>query len=105
MLKMVAERVFKLTEKGSLRQNERNALRSEVIVKLAEVLKDAGVENSLVKDGIVIELTNETLGSIPVVINVTMKDLQFDVLDAITEYENLQAERLAKLKAKKEKTE
>lgn len=95
---------FAVTEKGDLKQNERNALRVRIVSALADLLSENDVATVSVKDGLVIEFTNDELGSIPVVVSVTMKNLQYDVVTAEKEFQDLQAKRLAKENEKK-KTE
>lgn len=114
-LEKVNGTVYPENEKGELKQNTRNEVRATLIGQLKDVLENAGATVSINKDGIGLSLPNETLGSIPVVIGVTIKDLTFDLEDAHEEYlekevekaekeatkERLKAEKLAEKEANK----
>ncbi len=97
---------FTVTEKNELKQNERNALKSEIVSALQEFLSENDFQVSLVDDGIACEIANDELGSIPFVIGVTMKNLSFDVVSENEAFLMKQVEKIEKAKAKeKEKTE
>lgn len=89
-------------EKGQLKQNERNALRGDLIDALVEVFADFGITSVRIEDGVGIELPNAELGSIPVVIGATIKDLAFDVLEANEDFVSKQAEKVKAEQAKAE---
>lgn len=104
LLEMLATRNLDTNANGKLKQNVRNALKNEITEQFAEFLKQNGVENVRVKEGLILEFTNENLGAIPVVVNLVMKDLEFDVMTAENEYiayiKDKEAKALAKAKAK-----
>lgn len=99
-LTSVATREFAVNEKGELKQNERNQLKADILKAFAEFLTENGIENFQVKDGLAIEITNADLGAIPVVIDFTMKSLQFDVVTENEIFMKEVAEKHAKAEAK-----
>ena len=91
-------RIAKLeeNEKGQLKQNVRNAFRADFIEELKNVLENAGFSVAITEDGVGIEIPNEELGSIPVVVSATVKDLAYDIAEAHEEYMEKQAEKVRK---------
>jgi Zn-dependent metalloprotease len=100
-LQIVYTKDFALNDKDELKQNERNDFRNATIDALVDALSDiAGVECLRTLDGVGIAIPNENLGAIPVVIGVTIKDLNFDIQDANNEYLEKEMDKIAKAKAK-----
>ena len=96
---------FTITEKNELKQNERNALKNEIVSAMCEFLSENGFQVSLVNDGIACEIPNDELGSIPFVIGITMKNLSFDVVYENEIFNEKVAEKQMKEKEKAEKKE
>ena len=95
-----------LNEKDEMKQNEKNALRSQIVSALQEFLSENDFQVSLVDEGIACEISHEVLGSIPFVIGITMKPLSYDVVSENEAYLMKQVEKIEKAKAKeKEKAE
>jgi hypothetical protein len=92
-----------LNEKDEMKQNERNALKNEIVSALSEFLSENDFQVSLVNEGIACEISHEVLGSIPFVIGITMKPLSYDVVAENDAYLEKQVERIAKEKEKAEK--
>lgn len=93
-------KIAKLEEndKGQLKQNVRNAFRSDFVGVLCEALVALGLEAKLTEDGVGIEVPNDELGYVPVVVSVTVKDLAFSIDEANAEYEaKLQAKAIAEV--------
>lgn len=89
-------------EKGQLKQNVRNELRTDLVDALTEALVELGLEAVRTEDGVAIAIPNEDLGSIPVVIGATIKDLAYDIYEAEADYK---AKLVAKVEADKAKAE
>lgn len=85
----------------TLHQTDRNALRSDTVKALADTLTDLGIENAMVKDGIAFEIPHDIFGSIPVVVSVTVKEQEFDMIteSQVFAQELLDKEANAKAKA------
>jgi hypothetical protein len=95
-----------LNEKDEMKQNEKNALRSQIVSALHEFLSENDFQVSLVDEGVACEISHEVLGSIPFVIGITMKSLSYDVVSENEAYLMKQVEKIEKAKAKeKEKAE
>ncbi len=99
-LTSVAGREFAINEKGELKQTERNQLKADILQAFSEFLTENGVETFRVKDGLAIEITNEDVGAVPVVIDFTVKSLQFDVTGEHEIFMKEVAEKHAKAEAK-----
>lgn len=100
-LQTVYTKEFALNDKDELKQNERNDFRNATIDALVDALSDvSGIECLRTLDGVGIAIPNENLGAIPVVIGVTIKDLNFDIQDANNEYLEKEMDKIAKAKAK-----
>lgn len=96
--------VAKLTEneKGQLKQNVRNELRTDLVDALTEALVELGLDAVRTEDGVAIAIPNEDLGYVPVVIGATIKDLAYDIYEAEADYK---AKLEAKAEAEKVKAE
>lgn len=101
-LEKVNSTVYPENEKGQLKQNSRNEIRATLISQLKDVLENAGATVSINEDGIGLALPNETLGVIPVVVGVTIKDLAYDLEDAHEEYLEKEEEKLEKARKAEE---
>lgn len=97
-LETVKVAVLPENEKGQLKQNVRNDFRSDLLDALQNTLSDLGVDVVRSEEGIGMNLPNETLGSIPVVIGVTIKDIGFDIFESGEAYELKLAEKVEKAK-------
>ena len=90
-----------LNEKGEIKQNERNALKARLTADLLNHLVELGLDAFAVKEGVGVQVANAELGSVPIVVSVTVKTMTFD----IEEESRLHAEEVAEkaqAKAKKE---
>lgn len=111
-LETVKTTVFALNEKKELKQNVRNAFRSDFMEALKNGLVELGFDAKMTEDGIGITIPNDELGYIPVVVSATVKDLDYSVddendaylekLEAKAEAERVKAEAKAKAIAQKE---
>lgn len=108
-MKQFIETVYKknlpTTEKGEIKQNDRNALRAETVASLDDFFRANGVETLLTKEGIAVEIPHEELGAVVAMVSVTIKSQQFDALSASQEYLENQAEKAKKEAEKKAKAE
>jgi hypothetical protein len=111
-LETIKNATLPLNEKGELKQNVRNAFRSDFVQALFTALVGLGLEAKITEDGIGIEIPNTELGSVPVVVSATVKDLSYSVdleneayldkLEAKAEAERVKAELKARNLAEKE---
>ena len=85
-----------VNENGDLKQNVRNAFKADVMKALKELLADAGVQVSQVKEGLAVEFENDELGSVVVVFDGVVKGREYDVLDAVEDFENHLKEKAEK---------
>ena len=106
-------KVFKLSGE-KINQTERNAFKAQVLESLATDLFSAGMTAVRTSDGIVLEIENDELGSIYLELDVKVKNTDFDLDEAVTDYQGKltaaadriaqvakrKAERLAKKSAK-----
>ena len=111
-LEKVKNTDFALNEKKELKQNVRNAFRSDFMEALHQGLLELGLDAKMTEDGIGITIPNDEIGYIPVVVTATVKDLAYSVddehdayldkLEAKAEAEKAKAEAKAKAIAQKE---
>lgn len=87
---------FGVNENGDLKQNVRNAFKADVMQALKDLLAEAGVQVSQVKEGLAVEFENDELGSVVVVFDGVVKGKDFDVLDAVEDFENHLKEKAEK---------
>jgi hypothetical protein len=64
-----------------IHQTDRNKLRVQLINVLKEHLQAQNIEVGLVKEGIAVSTFNEEIGEVNFVIDIKMKDLNFDFED------------------------
>jgi hypothetical protein len=83
----IKSKVFKMSG-DKINQTERNAFKSEV---LASLLSDLGSVGSVSRtsDGIVLEVENDELGVVYLEFDVKIKDVSFDLNEAVTDYQTL----------------
>jgi len=96
-----------LNEKGEIKQNDRNALKTRLTSDLLAHFQDLGLDVALVKDGVAVQVANDELGSVPIVVSITMKPMAFDIehestvhAQEVAEKEKAKAEKAEKTKAK-----
>jgi hypothetical protein len=99
----IKSKVFKMSG-DKINQTERNAFKSEV---LASLLSDLGSVGSVSRtaDGIVLEVENDELGVVYLEFDVKIKDVSFDLNEAVTDYQTLvdaRAERVTSAAKRKE---
>ena len=99
----VKSKVFKMSG-DKINQTERNSFKSEVLASLLSDLASVG-SVSRTSDGIVLEVANDELGVIHLEFDVKVKDVNFDLSEAVNEYETkvaAAAERVASAAKRKE---
>ena len=89
-------KVFTENDKGELKQNERNQFRTDFMTSLVEFLEKNDIPAIQIKEGVAIEIPNETLGCITVVLSPTIKPIQFDTSVAHDEFVADIADKVAK---------
>jgi hypothetical protein len=99
----IKSKVFKMSG-DKINQTERNAFKSEV---LASLLSDLGSVGSVSRttDGIVLEVENDELGVVYLEFDVKVKDVSFDLNEAVTDYQtkvDAAAERVTSAAKRKE---
>lgn len=102
LLESIKEKDFTVsqTKKGEkIKQTEHRELKSNIMSALLEDLKEKGLAIGMSKDGIVIEMPNDNLGAIPVELDIKVKGLDYDTLQAV---ENYRFEKEEKEKRKKQ---
>ena len=85
--------------KDKIKQTERNALKSDILEALSSDLADSIEVVGRSKEGVIIALPNEMEGSIYGVVDVVLKNLDFDPEILISEYEMAKAEKERKAQA------
>jgi len=106
-IKQFAEKVkalkLSITDKGAIKQTERNNLKNEM---LAELIKDlpSGLVVGRAKEGIILELPNDNEGALPIVLDIKFKNVDYDTVTPVKDYTQAQAEKVEKAKEKAEKT-
>lgn len=106
----ICEREIPTTEKG-LQQTARNNLKAEIMGEFANVLKDKlqadYIEVLQTKDGVGIRLDNENVGFITMIVDVSIKNFDYDLdfehesyIDKLQEQADKRAEK-ERLKAEK----
>lgn len=98
----IATRVLRTNSTATaLHQTDRNALRSDSLTALANTLTAMEIPNTMVKEGIAIELPHDELGAVVIVLSETVKDLNYDIATEGEEYAREVAEK-AEAKLQKE---
>lgn len=85
--------------KDKIKQTERNALKSDILNALQSDLENGVSVVGRAKEGIIIALQNDNEGAIYGVLDVVIKDFTFEPEILIDEYENAQADKIAKAQA------
>ena len=86
---------------GKIHQSDRNNLRLEAVNDLLKLLNSCdGFEAGLVSEGIAINVQNEELGNINFVIDVKMKNLDYDFDFEVDDYAKVLALKEEKAKEK-----
>jgi hypothetical protein len=85
--------------KDKIKQTQRNALKSDLLEALSSDLADSIEVVGRSKEGIIIAIPNDIEGSIYAVVDVVLKNLDFDPEVLIDEYTQAQADKEAKAKA------
>lgn len=85
-----------------MHQVDRNKLRADIMAEIMQVLRNAGVECGMVREGVAVNVAHEDLGCINFVVDVKMKNLDFDYDFEVEDY---QAEQDAKAAKAKEQAE
>ena len=88
-----------------MHQTDRNKMRADVIAEIMEVMHKNGVECGLVHDGIAVNIPHEDLGCINFVVDVKMKNADYDYDFEVEDYQKEQAIKAEKAKAQKEEKE
>jgi hypothetical protein len=85
--------------KDKIKQTQRNALKSDLLEALSSDLATSIEVVGRSKEGIIIAIPNDIEGSIYAVVDVVLKNLDFDPQIMLDEYEEAQAEKEAKARA------
>ena len=85
--------------KDKIKQTQRNALKSDLLEALSSDLADNIEVVGRSKEGIIIAIPNDIEGSIYAVVDVVLKNLDFDPEVLIDEYSQAQADKEAKAQA------
>jgi hypothetical protein len=85
--------------KDKIKQTQRNALKSDLLEALSSDLATSIEVVGRSKEGIIIAIPNDIEGSIYAVVDVVLKNLDFDPQIMLDEYEDAQAEKEAKARA------
>lgn len=86
-----------------IKQTERNALKSDLLEALSSDLANGIEIIGRSKEGVIVALHNDIEGSIYGVIDIVVKDLNFEPDLLIDEYIQAQADKVAKAKAQEQK--
>lgn len=84
----------------TIQQTQRNALRKEVADKFVEFLLDQGLDAFQTKDGIILKVDNEYVGTVSIELKLAFKALTYDPEEQAELYDE---ERDAKAAAAEEK--
>ena len=85
--------------KDKIKQTQRNALKSDLLEALSSDLATSIEVVGRSKEGIIIAIPNDIEGSIYAVVDVVLKNLDFDPEVLIEEYTQAQADKEAKARA------
>lgn len=99
----IAKMVLKSSNE-KINQVQRNEVKATLTEALQGDLIASGLQVVKTKEGLVMVLSNDELGEFYAVLDLTIKNLDYDLDGAVAEYEDAVAEKLAKAKAKAEKT-
>lgn len=105
MEKLVKElQEMKLREsKGKLQQTDARAFKAKLHELMIKTFEPLGYEITEVTNALILEVSNDELGAIPVEAKFVVKSLDYDVIGAGEQYQEKLAERKAKEQAKKKK--
>ena len=101
LLEKVKKTEFNINDNGTIKQTERNALKTKLLEAFMADLGEIVVGRA--SEGVYLELPNDVEGSIPVVLDIKIKNTTIDTYAPIQEYELKQKEKLER--AKKQKKE
>lgn len=97
---------FKLRTAGDkIHQTDRNNLKIALMTTLKDFLTDNEVEVDFVKEGIAVSTFNEEIGEVNFVIDIKMKDLNFDFETETLIFKEEQEAKLAKKRLKASKND
>lgn len=96
----VRTREMKENDKGNLNQRDRNAVKHDVIEALMKDFPEGTVVGRAT-EGIIVELPHEHFGSITIVVDAKVKNMDFDSESALHEF--AEKERKAKERAEQRK--
>lgn len=85
-----------------IHQTDRNNLKIQLMQVLKDFLATNDVEVGFVKEGIAVSTFNEEIGEVNFVIDIKMKDLNFDFEAEVEDFEFEQKQKLEAQKAKNE---
>lgn len=97
--------VYETNEKGEMKQNVRNAFKSEMMKAFKEFLTENGFSVENVNDGVAVSFANEIEGSVVVIFDGTVKSLSYDLVSEVDAYNEKVSEKERKEKEKAEKKE
>lgn len=88
--------IYETNEKGELKQNVRNAFKSDLMKAFQDFLKANDLDSVIVSDGVAVQFANAELGSITVVFDGTVKGQDYDLVSENQDYLDKMAEKVAK---------
>lgn len=92
-LENVKELDLQITSTGNIKQTERNQLKADTLEALGLDLAELGVLIGKTKEGLVLELSNDSEGAFPVVLDVKFKNVNFDTQLAVDSYNQDQEQK------------
>jgi len=107
LLRLFAEKVkglkLSITDKGAIKQTERNALKSELLEAFIKDLPSELVVGRA-KEGIILEIPNTIEGSLPLILDIKFKNTDFDTATPVNDFMVAQKDKIVKAKEKADKT-
>lgn len=88
--------VLELNEKKELKQNVRNAFKSELMTAFNDFLKANGFDTEMVIGGVAVQFQNDEIGSVCVVFDGTIKSKDYDIVSENESYVQKVSEKIAK---------
>ena len=91
------------TAKGTItiKQTQRNAVRNALVPELAQFLVDNDINAWMTRDGVVINIDNDSVGEVNIELKLSIKGLDYNLdeeIDKFKELEDVKAKRASKKK-------
>ena len=91
----IKKQKLSVSKTGLIKQNERNTMKSDLIMALMKDLPQNIVVGKM-KEGIVLEIPNDNEGAIPMVLDIKIKNINFDTITSVEAYEKDKDEKAKK---------